>query len=77
MRDSYGKVLGFSEPVTGQPHPQLPREREGAPPSSLEGLRQGKPGLQRSGAGMPLLGGKPPLGGSWSEFDPREYFERR
>ncbi|MDP3963805.1 MAG: hypothetical protein Q8Q39_04900 [bacterium] len=77
LRDSYGKVLGFSEQVTGQPHPPLPHEREGAPPSSLQGSRQGKPGLGHSAPGRPLMGGKPPLGGSWSDFDAQEYFDRR
>lgn len=76
LRDVYGKVLGFSEKVApGQPHPALPREREGAPLLSVEGPRQGRPGLGVS-PGAPMLGGHPPLGEAWSEFDPQEYFQR-
>ena len=77
LRDTYGKVLGFSEKVEGAyPHPELPREKEGAPPASLQAPSPGKPGFVDS-PGLPPLGGRPPLGGSWSEFDPKEYFERR
>ncbi|MDO8558472.1 MAG: hypothetical protein Q7S09_04790 [bacterium] len=77
LRDMYGKVLGFTERISpGNPHPPLPREKEGAPPSSLEGKTQEKPGLVGA-PGLPPLGGKPPLGASWSSFDPQEYFENR
>lgn len=77
LRDSYGKVLGFTEPVSAEePHPPLPRQREGAPPPSLEGPKQGRPGLVNA-PGLPPLGGKPPLGAAWSSLDPQEYFEAR
>jgi len=75
LRDRYGKVLGFSSSVDiGSPHPPLPQNREGARLISLEG-KHGKPGFTSS-PGLPLLGGKPPQGASWSEFDTGEYFER-
>jgi hypothetical protein len=77
LRDSYGKVLGFSSKVEpGQPHPALPGEREGAHALSTQGPSQGKPGFAMA-PGRPLLGGKPPLGSSWSQFDPNEYFAKR